>query len=214
MLLLVLGCRPPTPVDFGDPALLGPLEDLNRAPAIPAEGTDTQPESVVLLSGFDAAADHHWTHARAWVHSDAAATWAALRDLDVMADRRAVDEYRLAAEGVEPDFDFSFVLDHRVQDLITLQFELTWVHELQEGTADEPSYVVARWDKTDGTPFIDLLSGTVEIRAVEPDLTELACISHLRASGRDATGMEQYWRDLHADILAHLAGRPLPDLDP
>lgn len=210
MLVFLLACgTEPTdlPIEAGQ---LDPLEDDNRAPQVPADGADTWPERVVFVSGFDEEADQHWTHARAWVHADVAPIWAALTELDVMADRRAVDSYELTAVDHREGFDHSYAVDNRVQDLVAIQFELTWLHLRTEGTAAAPERVLARWDKTDGTPFIDRLSGSVELIQTEPGLTELSCISHLRATGRDATGMEQYWQDLHADVLATLAGDPLP----
>ncbi len=205
MLLFLLACGgPATEVDFGDPALLVPLEDDNRAPA-----TDGP---VVFVSGFDEAADQYWTHARSRIEADTSAVWLALRDLDVMADRRAVDTYSLADEGHLPEFDFSFVVANETVEIITLRFDLTWVHELQAGTMEAPEHVLARWDKTDGTPFIDRLSGSVELVDVDGS-TELRGISQLRASGRDATGMEQYWQDLHADLVAHVNDAPLPSVE-
>jgi hypothetical protein len=52
----------------------------------------------------------------------------------------------------------------------------------------------------------------VELVAVD-GVTELRGISELRASGREATGMEQYWQDLHADLVAFVEGDPLPSVD-
>lgn len=210
MVLLLLACADePTdlPVAAGE---LDPLEDVNQAPQVPAAGADPTPEQVVFVSGHDDEANHYWTHARAWVHADVPEIWAALTELDVMADRRAVDSYALLEEGHREGFDHSFVVENRVQDLVAIQFELTWLHLLTEGEATSPQRVLARWDKTAGTPFIDRLSGSVELIQTEPGLTELSCISHLRATGRDATGMEQYWLDLHGDIVATLRGASLP----
>lgn len=206
MWLSLLACTD-VPTVVVDPTTLEPLEPTNQTPALSDDEA-----GVILRSGFDDAADHHWTHARAWVDADVASTWAALTELDVMADRRAVDAWSLTERDHREGFDHSFAIDNRVQDLVAIQFELTWLHLQLEGDTT-PTRVLARWDKTDGTPFIGVLSGSVEL--FERDgRTELSCISHLRATGRDASGMEQYWQDLHADLAAQVDGRELPSYGP
>ena len=199
MWLVLTACSPPTPaVD----ALLEPLEPENLAPTL-------GDAPLVLRSGYDEDAERYWTHARIGLDADLPAIWDALGELDVMADRRAVDRYSLTASDHREGFDRSYAIDNRVQDLVAIQFELTWLHQVLEGDAT-PTWALARWDKTGGTPFIGLLSGSVELMQEEPGRTELSCISHLRATGRDATGMEQYWQDLRADLEAQVSGEPLP----
>ena len=209
-LLIVASCVAPEPVDFGDPALLGPLEADNLAPEVPAEGGEPFPESMTLAAGEDEDADHYWAHARGWVHADSARVWAALRELDVMVDRRAVDEWELVEDNVLPEFDFSFLIAHTVNDVFTVSYDLTWVFELQQGSVEVPEQVVARWDKTDGTPFIDLLSGSVLLRRVDSGLTEVQLMEHLRATSRDEEELERVLTDLFADLVAASHGEALP----
>jgi len=209
--LLLAGCfNPPTPEGFGDPSLLGPLEVDNLAPPVPAEEGDPFPESLSMVSGEDVDNDRYYAHARGWLKADSADVWASLRNLDVMADRREVDEYELVAEGSLPEFDFSYVIANRVEDLLTVNYELTWVHELQQGDLGIPERVVVRWDKTDGTGFIDLLAGSVVIRRVDAGLCEVELIEHLRAAARDEQTIEQVLADLYGDLRADVHGEPLP----
>lgn len=213
-LLFLVGCfGPPEEVDFGDPDLLGPLASENRAPEVPGEDGDPFPEALTVVSGHDDEADHYWAHARAWVHADSAAVWASLREIDVVVDRRAVDEYALVEENPMPEFDFSYVISNRVQDILSVDYELTWVHELQEGEIDTPEQVVVRWDKTDGTPFIDLLGGSIVLHRIDGGLTEIELIEHMRAAARDEETLEVYLADLYADLLAHVHGDPLPTFE-
>lgn len=199
MLFLLLACTPPTPVDFGDPALLSPLEEVNQA-ADPAIG------ELTMASGETDG--RYWAHARALVPEDANAVWEALRDPDVCADRRAVDEYTWE-DNVLPEFDFSFVFHNTVRNPVTVNYDLTWVHELHEGEISEPLEVVIRFDKTDGTQFIDLLAGSVVITQTEAG-TEIGFMEHLEAALRDEKTLEAYLTDLFGDIQATLAGQPLP----
>ncbi len=208
--LVLTGCfGSPTPVDFGDPSLLGPLEAVNLAPEVPAEDGDPFPESLSMVAGEDEENDRFYAHARAWVQADSAKVWEALRDLDVIADRREVDEYTLVEDNALPEFDFSYVVHNEVDDIIAVQYDLTWVHELQEGSIDTPQSVVVQWSKTDGTTFIDLLAGSVEIERIDSGLCEVRFIEHLRAAARDETTLEAYLQDLYADVLAFVHDEPL-----
>lgn len=213
--VLLAACGgPPTAVDFGDPSLLGPLEEVNTAPEVPAEGADAFPETLSLVSGHDDENDWYWAHARAWVKADSAKVWEALRDIDVYTDRREVEEYEVLEENVLPEFDFSFLVANHVNDIITVNYELTWVHELQAGEVATPEQVVVRWDKTDGTQFIDLLSGSVVIHRVDGGLCEIEFIEHLRAAARDEETLEQFLTDVYADVRAYAHDEPLPTFEP
>lgn len=202
-LTALLACTPPTPVDFGDPALLAPLEPENTAP------DPTLGQGLTMTSGERDGL--YWAHARGLVEADAGAVWEALRNPEVCADRREVDEYTWE-DNVLPEFDFSFVFHNTVRNPVTVNYDLTWVHELQEGEISDPASVVIRFDKTDGTQFIDKLAGSVVVTATDQG-TEIAFQEHLEAALRDETTLEQYLTDLFADIEAELAGDPLPTFE-
>lgn len=207
---LLTGCAgDPPPVDFGDPAQLGPLEAVNLAPEVEGTPGDPFPEALAFTSGEDTENDRWFAHARGWVHADCGAVWEALRVHDVMVDRRAVDEWTVEDNPL-PEFDFSFLVHNTVFDLVTIRFDLTWVHELQEGSVASPELVVVRWDKTDGSGFIDLLSGSVVLRGVDDGLCEIELIEHLRAPQRDDQTLVQYLTDLHAELVATVRGEALP----
>lgn len=196
--LLLLACGSPTPIDFG--FALEPLEDCT-APAVPGE--------LSVVSGEDEVEDWFWSHARGTVDASPDAVWAALQNADVIADRREVDVYTLSP-ATDLGFDPAYRVDNEVNDILTVNYELTWVHEVQAGTPTAPERVVVRWDKTDGTPFIDLLSGSIELVALEEGTTELLLVEHLRAAARDEATIEAYLTDLFADTTAFATGQPLP----
>lgn len=185
------------------PHRLSPLEP-NRA-----QWPDPTTEELDVVSGGDA--DLWWAHSRGYVQAPLADVWAALTDPDVVVDRREVDVWEVT-DGPLPTFDRSWVVHHVVQDVITVDYDLTWAWELQEGTDDAPERIVARWDKTDGTTFIDILSGTLvlEPAADDPDVTGISAVDHLKAALRDDRTIVQYLEDLHASIVAASHGDPLP----
>ena len=202
MLLLpfLVACVPTEPIDFGDPALLAPLDAVNEAPEA------TVGAGLSMVSGETE--DYYYAHARGLLDHDSAAVWEGLRDVEVIVDRRAVREYSFE-DNVKPEFDFSYVVHNTVHDPITVNFDLTWVHELHEGEISAPDEVVIRWDKTDGTQFIDLLSGSAVITR-RGTQTELQLIEHLKSATGDEAIIEQYLNDLYANLEATLAGEPLP----
>lgn len=209
-LLAATGCfKDPPTVDFGDPDGLAPLEDVNLAPEVPGQPGDPFPEDIVFVAGEDEANDRYFAHGRAWVHADCGEVWAALRVHEVMVDRRGVDEWTVT-ENVVPEFDFSFLVHNVVHDVLTIDFDLTWVHQLQEGTVERPDRVVARFDKTAGSGFLDVLSASVVMNGVDDGLCELELIEHMRAALRDEEVLVQYLTDLHTDLVASVHGEPLP----
>lgn len=206
----LLGCfQPPPTVNFGDPARLGPLEQDNLAPEVPAIDGEPFPEAMTLVSGHDEDEERTWAHLRGWVRADSSQVWSALRELEVMVDRRAVDEWALVEESRHPEFDFSYVIAHTVNDVFTVSYDLTWVHELQQGSLDTPERVIARWDKTHGTGFITQLSGSVVLRRVDSGLTEIQLQEHLVAARDDPSLIEAALTDLYADVVAASHGDPL-----
>ena len=204
-LALLLACHR-EPVEF--PSTLAPLAE-NRA-EWPALGEE---EPNVASGG---SSELWWAHARGYVQAPVADVYAALADADVIVDRREVDAWEVTAD-TEPRFDRSYTVSLVVDDVVTVNFDLTWVYEIQaadderdaEGTA---TAAIANWNKTDGTTFIDTLRGSLELRASDedPEITELATIEELKASLRDDQTIAAYLRDLHASIVAAAHGEPLP----
>jgi hypothetical protein len=202
--LTLLACGKPADIDF--PSELAPLEE-NQAPwPSPTEETEF-PETLEIVSGGDS--NLWWAHARGYVQAPADEVWAHLRDPDTDVDRREVDEWEVT-DGTVPRFDDSYTIHCTVHDLLTVQYDLTWVHELQAGTVDAPERVVAQWDKTDGTQFITLLAGSLVLEPEEDGVTRVEYVEHLTASLRDDETIAQYLSDLHASLVAVAHGEPLP----
>lgn len=202
--LLLVACSKPEPVEF--PNVLEPLEE-NRA-SWPAPVGGVLPETPDIVSGGDESL--WWAHARGYVHAPAEDVWRYLRDPDTDVDRREVDEWEVT-DDTEPGFDDSYTIHCTVNDIITVDYDLTWVHELQAGTEAAPERVVAQWSKTDGTTFIELLEGTVVLEPESAGVTRLEYVEHLKAALRDDETIAQYLSDLHASLVAVTAGEPLPD---
>jgi len=198
---LALGCRASDGIDF--PETLGALE-ANRAPAI---DDPSLPEVIVFASGKDDG--RYWAHARAYVHADPDEVYRALQVPRVLVDRREIDEWEVEWDTV-PAYEISLTLHQTVHDVLTVQYDTTWVMEEHDADAFGLTRFAAQWDKTDGTPFIDLLAGSLVAEQVAGGVTELQLVAWLEATLRDEQTLVSYLDDLHADLVAHVAGRALP----
>lgn len=206
LLPLLVACSSNDAVDF--PSRLAPLED-NRAP-LPT-GPGDHPEILSIVSGGDA--DLWWAHGQGYIHAPVDSVWIHARDIEVCVDRREVEAWT-STWGTVPSFDASYTIHNTARDIITVEYDATWVHEVQAlDEADMPSRVVAQWDKTAGTPFIELLAGSVVLEAVEPNVTKVSLVEHLQAPLRDDETIATYLSDYFADLLARTHGEPLPTFD-
>ena len=186
------------------PDTLAPLDDNRASP--PTSDGEPYPEVLSVVSGGDGGL--WWAHALGYIHASSGDVWAAARDPDVGVDRREVDEWTVTSTS--DGFDESYVVHNTVHDVITVNYDLRWLHELQEGTEAEPERVVIVWEKTEGTGFIDVLEGSLVIRPVADGVTEVGFVEHLDATLRDDQTLVSFLQDFHASLVAAANGRALP----
>jgi len=201
ILALLIGCNQKTPFPEG----LAPLED-NRAPW-PSEGAET----IRTHFSIEEEADGGFTrgHARGWVARPIADVYAALVKPRVSANRRSLADFTVE-HNVEA-YPHSYALHNRVEDIITMEFTITWRHGALDGDEDNPEEVGTRWQKTDGSDVIELQRGSVYTRAHDDGLTAVELVLHQRSMGDDREIIEDYLDDYYADILAASHGEPLPE---
>lgn len=190
------------------PSDLAPLED-NTADYPEARSDEPYPEELVMVSGE--ADEYYWTHARGYVHASLADTWAAWSTPEACIDRRVVGDYTITeVEG--SDYDVEFIVHNVVYDIITVEFDNTWRQDAVEGTADAPELVYGRWAKTDGTTYIDLIEGSLELKPVEGEdaITEVSLIEHLDGATSTEAEIEAFFTDMFDSVVALAHGEPLP----
>lgn len=188
------------------PPGLEPLE-TNRAPAPAGTDEDPFPERLEMLEGENDT--FAWVQARGFVHGSVAATWSAFQDPQVVADRRKVDEWSVMS-NVETGFDVSFMIHNVVHDVITVIFDVTWRQSVVSGDRAEPTQVAIRFQKTFGTVFIDILRGSILVRQVDDQLTEIEMIEHIGAASGGTDNIKSYLGDLFSSVVARVHGQPLP----
>lgn len=202
--LLLVACGGNEATAF--PAGLEPLEE-NTAVAPAAEGDQPHPERINVVSGDRGT--YVFAHGRGYVHGTVAETWAALQVPEAVTDRRGVDRYS-STPNVEEGYDVSFRVHNEVDDIVTVQFDVTWRQSAVEGTLDSPTVVAIRWQKTWGTTFITSIEGSIILRVVDDSTTEIDAVEHMKAA-RDPQGqIHQYLLDVHANTVALVHGQPLP----
>jgi hypothetical protein len=172
-------------------------------------GAEPYPEELSIVSGGDS--DLWWADARGYVQAPIGDVWAAALDPEVGVDRREVDEWSYEDQP-DDGLDAVYLVHITVHDVITVNYDLLWKHEVQEGTADDPTKVVAVWSKVDGTSFIDILQGSLVLRAVDgQDVTQVELEEELKAALRDDATLVAYLQDFFDSLVAASHGRPLPE---
>jgi hypothetical protein len=176
---------------------------------VPADGTDVHPEGQTFASGeFEDGI--YWAHAKANVAVDVAGVWACFQDVDTVVDRREVDFWSATLDP-QPEFDFSMTIHHTVYDIVTVEYDSLWLEEAQEGPTEAPTRVVVTWQKSDGTDFIKLLSGSAVLTDDGDAVTRIELIAWLEATARDEETLVSYLDDLADSVTACAHGDPLPE---
>jgi hypothetical protein len=128
----------------------------------------------------------------------------------VNVDRRRVDRWSWSS-AENRNCDVSYIIHNAVEDIVTVEFDVTWCHGLVEGRSDAPEVVGIRFQKTDGSDFIDSMVASVTLYALEEDITAIECIEHLDAIMVGPEDVTATLSDLHASAVAWVHGEPLPN---
>lgn len=188
------------------PKVLEPLDEIR----VDVPEGDNFPEEITLHS--ENGADYASVHARGYLHLSLDDAWTALRSDLVYVNQRDVTSYTITDVDSE-EYDYVFLVNNVVQDILPVEFTNEWRHVGHHINKEEISDVVVRWQKTEGTDFIQLLEGSVEIIPVdgEDSVVEIRIIEHLKATlDQEAnaiefvTDMAERWR-----LVGH--GEPIPN---
>lgn len=193
--VLVAACQDDVATPFPDG--LEPLED-NQAP-------DPPRDREMLLGAF-VDGDFVRVHGRGYVFAEPAAVWAATKVPEAMVPRCSTSEQTITAVDNEPAYEFSFAAHYIVRDLLTVEWDDQWRYGTIFGTPDAPELGMVRHQKVQGSDFITLSTGTIQVLATDdPAITELQFVEHLDAVSGSATdvalGMQANYDALVA--LAH-----------
>lgn len=188
------------------PPGLEPLGELRVA----ADTSNTdQDEGLLMEAGID---EDIWVHARGFVHADVTRVWKALQDEQVFIDRRAVSAYTIEWD-TEPEYDISYVVSQEVEDIVTVSYDVAWRQGLIQGSEEAPEIVSARFQKIDGTSFIEKMEGSILLLDVGENRTEFQFQEHMDTPMPDTSDLESYVTDLYEELLLHVRGETLPSYE-
>lgn len=178
---------------------LEPLEEI-RVDAPVGTSSNPFPEEINWISGDEG--DYGWIHARGYLKVSPDLAWEKLREPTVFVDIDKVAEYSVEEKNSD-QYDYVFVVSNLVEDVVDVEFDVEWRHGVVDGDIDDAQMVGVRWQKINGTDFIESLEGSVVILSVkdEPNVAEIQVIEHLSAlmdqeeNAIDfVTGLYERWR--------------------
>ncbi len=113
-------------------------------------------------------------------------------------------------------YEYSFLVHYVVNNILTVEWDDQWRWgTIQDGTGSGSDasrfFGMVKHQKTEGSSFIELSEGTMEVTATDdPTVAELAFVEHLKAAGGSVddvlTGVQHHYDSIIA--VAH--GNPLP----
>ena len=206
IVLSIVACLSSEQISKEFPIILDPLEDIRVG--LP-EGNGYPEEVVVLSEDTD---EYAWVHARGYLHVSVEEAWTAVRNDLVYVNQRTVDAYTVTEIDSE-DYDYIAVVENEVQDIVPVAFTNEWRHVGNLNDKSEVSDVVIRWQKVEGTEFIQLMEGSVEILPVEGEdsVVEIRIIEHLKATLDQEANAVEFVTDMAERWRLVANGEPIPE---
>jgi len=192
------------PVTNGNAGALQPLEE-SRAP-FPSAAGEPHPEGINTTTGSNA--DFAFAFGSGYVHAPLTDVLAALRQPEVVLDHRRVDEWQLD-RGLD-QLATGFRIHNVVHGIITVDFDTTWVQAVTSGTAAAPKTACIRATTKSNTRFIHLIEDSIVGKAIDAQTTALEFVRHLNGFMVGPKDAEQWVKDIFANVVAKVHGRPVP----
>lgn len=199
--LALAGCQDDISTPF--PAGLEPFED--DAEAGDLDGTVQEVLTHASIDdGFIKA------YGRAFIFVSPAEVYAVAHDPEVMLATCSTTSHDVDLAN-DPGYELSYLVHYFVDDILNVEWDDQWRGDVVLGTVDTPGLVMIKHQKIQGSDFITLSEGTIQISATDdPAITELRFVEHLDAvmatEGDVLDGMQSNYDRMLA--VAH--GNPLP----
>jgi len=199
--LLLGACQGEISTEF--PPGLEPFDDDDE----PAKLDDARTESLRSRSTSDGMIR---VYGRGYVFAPPAVVYAAAHDPQVM-----IAKCKTTSQGImfgnEPEYELSFRVHYFVDDILNVEWDDQWRADVILGTLEAPELVMIKHQKIEGSDFITVSEGTIELFATDdPEISELQFVEHLDAvqgsAGDVLAGMQHNYDRLVA--VAHGAAIP------
>jgi hypothetical protein len=111
----------------------------------------------------------------------------------------------------EPEHELSFLVHYLVDDIFTIEWDDQWRGGVVTGTSEAPELAMIKHQKIEGSDFIYVSEGTIQIRKLEdPGQTELWFVEHLDAISGSMDDVVAGQRDIFNRLVAHAHGLGFP----
>jgi hypothetical protein len=203
--LLLAGCQ--SNVSTPAPPGLEPL-DTCRAPWPEAVEGDAHPERIETIEGYmdDGGV---FSHARGFLHASPGDVFKAMKDPEVLTDRRQIDKWSVTW-NVEPEYQVSFKTHCVANRFITVEWDMLWRMGVTEGTEDAPEKIFEVARKVQGSSFVERAQHSFVVSKVEDNVTSLEIVVQGKGSTISPEDMTKSAQDQFDSLVARVHGRPLP----
>jgi len=202
-LLATAGCFGNSTTEF--PPGLEPLED-DTAPM--QQGGSYAESLTMVVQPFTT---YNSVHGRGYILAAPGTVWATSKNPDVMDQGCAVSSH-MATIGVEPEYEYGFKMHYVVNDIITIDWDELWRFGTVEGTPEMPDRAIVRYQKVDGTDFIKILEGSVQLYSLpdDPNVTMVEYIEHVNARSSGPSDTMKSMQERFDQMVAVSHGQPIP----
>jgi hypothetical protein len=202
--IFAIGCFGNEASEF--PPGLEPLEETTAPTPDPVDG-DPYPEGLSLVRGETP--EYHWVHARGFVKAPLQDVYDIMTTPEVAVDERAVARWTVMPD-IEPEYERSFQLHNEVDNFITVIFDVNWRFGTVQEENFEPALVAGTFQKVFGTELISLMRGSMAIRRIDGETTEVELMEHISTASGGGDEIEAFIRDYYDEIILVKNGEPLP----
>lgn len=149
-------------------------------------------------------------YGRGFVTTPPASVYAAAHDPHVIIATCATTTQGIMF-GNQPDYELSFLVHYFVDDIVNVEWDDQWRGSAVRGTVEMPELAMIKHQKIEGSDFITLSEGTIEILATDdPGVTELRFVEHLDAVSASVTQVIAGMQHNYDSLLAVAHGRAIP----
>jgi len=201
-LLAGVGCQDDIKTPF--PAGLEPLEDN----VIPVQQGG---EYTEMLRTSTSDSNEIKIYGLGYVLAAPGDVWAASKNPEANVAMCSTNQQDITPNN-DPAYEFSFIVYYTVNNVLTVQWDDQWRWGVIEGTLEAPTLGMIKHQKTDGSSFIELSEGTIQLAAVEgnPDVTELSFVEHLKSVGGGVSDVLKGVQHNYDALVAVAHGNPIP----
>ena len=167
-------------------------------PCVPdAQGNTSN--SISVSTGSEENFD--WGEATACVARPIRDAWGVLHNQDLIIWGGVNESSYETRTDLPAGFSHFYEVNYKVkQFIITVSWVMDWLHQLTQGTMQDPKEVKITYSKVSGTSYIEYWEGTVTLNAISPTLTQVTVHNAVKAERQNAEKAGETAHDLLAKI--------------